>query len=76
MAINRFNLVRAISTARKNQDYQTHDELLNIFYTLLEQEEINNDFITEINIYDMMSNSASKLLSECVGSISKQRYRL
>lgn len=63
MAINRYSLIRAISIARKKKDYETYDELLKIFYTLLEQEEIKNDFITEFNIYSSVSESAQSLIS-------------
>lgn len=66
MAINRYSLIRAISIARKKKDYETYDELLKIFYTLLEQEEIKNDFITEFNIYSSVSESAQNLISNSV----------
>ena len=66
MAINRYSLIRAISMARKKKDYETYDELLKIFYTLLEQEEIKNDFITEFNIYSSVSESAQNLISNSV----------
>lgn len=68
MAINRYNLLRAISVARKSKDFETYDELLNIFYTLLEQEEIKNDFITEFNIYNSISESAQRLISSSTSS--------
>lgn len=68
MAINRYNLIRAISLARKNKDFETHDELLRIFYTLLEQEKIKNNFITEFTIYNSISESALDLISSSFSS--------
>ena len=68
MAINRYNLIRAISIARKKKDFETYDELLRIFYTLLERVEIKNNFITEFTIYNSVSESALDLISSSVGS--------
>lgn len=68
MGINRFNLVHAISLARKNKDYKTYDELLDIFYMLLEQEEIKRNFITEFNTYNKVSESAEKLLTKSIAT--------
>ncbi len=66
MAINRFSLIRAISNARRLKDDDLYDELLKIYYRLLEQEEINDDFMVEFTMYGTVSDSAQELLSKCL----------
>ncbi len=63
MAINRFDLIRAISTARIESDNESYDELLSIYYQLLEQEDINDVFIKEFTIYHKISEAAQKFLN-------------
>lgn len=60
--INRNTLVGAINKASKTLDYDTYEELLKIYYKLLEQEEINEEFINEFTVYNDISESASQLL--------------
>lgn len=60
--INRNTLVGAINKASKTLDYDTYKELLKIYYKLLEQEEINDEFINEFTVYNDISESASQLL--------------
>lgn len=66
MAINRFNLIEAISEARKSKNDEVYDELLRIYYRLLEQEEINDNFIINFVTHTQVSESAKKTLSECL----------
>lgn len=66
MAINRFNLIEAISKARKCKNDEVYDELLRIYYRLLEQEEINDNFIVNFVTHNQVSESAKKTLSECL----------
>ena len=63
MAIKRINLVSAINIAHKTVDYDTYKELLSLYYKLLEQEDINDTFITEFITYEKISDSALKLIS-------------
>ncbi len=63
MAIKRIDLVSAINTAYKKLDYDTYTELLRLYYKLLEQEDINDDFITEFITYELLSDSALNLIS-------------
>lgn len=63
MAINRYNLVRAITEALKESDLNTYKELLALYYRLLEQEDINDVFLKEFTTYDEMSEEALKFLS-------------
>ena len=55
-------MVGAINKASKTLDYDTYKELLKIYYKLLEQEEINDEFINEFTVYNDISESASQLL--------------
>lgn len=63
MAINRYNLIRAITESLKEEDLSSYKELLALYYRLLEQEDINDVFLTEFTTYDEMSESALKFLS-------------
>lgn len=72
MAINRFNLIAAIFKARKSKNDEVHDELLRIYYRLLEQEEINDDFIVDFVTNTEVSESAKKTLSECLLTVHSQ----
>ena len=47
----------------KTVDYDTYQELLNLYDKLLEQEDINDNFITEFITYEKISDSALKLIS-------------
>lgn len=66
MAINRFSLIEAISEARKHKDDKVYDELLSIYYRLLEQEEINDNFIINFITHNQISESAKETLSKCL----------
>ncbi len=63
MSIKRNTLVSAITYAYNKTDYETYKELLEILYKLLDQENINNVFISEFTTYDNISESTQKLLS-------------
>lgn len=63
MSIKRINLVNAINIAQKKSDYNTYEELLNIYYKLLTQENINEKFISEFIIYENISEAARQLIS-------------
>ncbi len=63
MPIERNSLVTAINSAYKKLDYDTYKELLNIYYKLLTQEDINEVFISEFTTYENISDSAQQLLS-------------
>lgn len=63
MAINRNRLVLAINNF-KDGDFDTYTELLNIYYKLLEQEDINDEYISEFIFYDDISDSISQLLQQ------------
>ena len=62
MAIDRIKLVKAIYAAQKDLDYDTYKELLSIYYKLIEQENINENFITEFTTYEKISRSALQLI--------------
>ena len=66
MAINRFDLIHAISNARRNKDDDIYDELLKLYYCLLKQEEINDNFIINFNTHNTISQSAQNMLSKGV----------
>lgn len=62
MSIKRINLVNAINLAKKNSDYNTYEELLDIYYKLLTQETIKESFISEFILYENISDSALQLI--------------
>lgn len=64
MGINRFQLIQAITEARRHQNHELYDELLKIYYRLLEQEQINDSFITEFVTHSTVSETARNKLSE------------
>ncbi len=62
MSIKRTKLVNAINTAHKDFDLSTYEELLRLYYKLLEQEDISDKFITEFITYEHISEPALKLI--------------
>ena len=62
MAINRLQLIRAITTAQKCDDYESYDELLTLYYKMLSQEEINNKYLDEFIVYFKITDKAKALL--------------
>lgn len=62
MIIERNNLMLAIIYSNENENYNTYIELLDIYYKLLEQENINDDYINMFITYDNLSDDAQQLL--------------
>lgn len=63
MDFNRFYLVAAIQKA--NNKINIFKELLSVFYRLLEQEELNHEFITDFFFYNPLSEETIKFYLEC-----------
>ena len=63
MTINRNRLVNAINEALIREDYDTYRQLLDIYYQLLEQEDINDKYISEFISYDNIPDSIYKLIT-------------
>ena len=63
MSIRRTDLIRAIAEAQRNNDIESYNELLRIYYRMLSQEQIKDVFMKEITLYDTISNKALQLLS-------------
>lgn len=55
MQINRRKLLQAILQAFNTNNTEIHKELLSLWYKLILQESINNDFISEFYIIDTIS---------------------
>ena|GEM_PF-6705357 len=55
MLIERFNLVYCINKAKDLSNKSIYYELLKVFYTLLDQEEINGVFINNFYYYECLS---------------------
>ena len=66
MEINRNRLMIAINRALKKQDYDTYKTLLDIYYQLLSQEDINDVYISEFISYNPIPESIYKLISQCI----------
>lgn len=66
MAINRNSLVSAIIQSYKREDFNAYQELLSIYYKMLGQEEINDAYLGEFTIYDVISEDANNYLLACV----------
>ncbi len=62
MAIKRNVLISAINSAYKNKEYNSYEELLSLYYKMLEQEKINNDYIMEFIFYENLSEASKKIL--------------
>lgn len=62
MSIRRADLIHAIAEAQKNNDIESYNELLRIYYRMLSQEQIKDVFMKEITLYDTISNRALQLL--------------
>lgn len=62
MAINRNSLVSAIIQSYKRQDFDAYQELLSIYYKMLDQEEINDAYLGEFTSYDAISEDAKNYL--------------
>lgn len=63
MSINRNTLIRAITDARSSKNDELYNELIHIYYNMLEQEEINDDYITDFITFGEVSESAKKVLA-------------
>ena len=63
MSIQRNDLMHAILYAYKNELFDTYNELLDVYYKLLEQEDINDQYIGEFTTYNIISDNAQNLLS-------------
>ena len=63
MPIKRIDLVNAINIARKSLNNNLYKELLNIYYRLLEQESVDNNFITNFFFYEKVSTPALQLIN-------------
>lgn len=64
MSINRFRLIQAITDAREKHDDELYDELLKIYYRLLDQEDINGTFIVDFTMHSEVSDLALKSISD------------
>lgn len=64
MAINRNKLMLAINRSLENEDYDTYKMLLDIYYQLLTQEDINDVFISEFISYNQIPQSIYSLLAQ------------
>lgn len=63
MSINRFRLIQAITDAREKHEIELYDELLKIYYRLLDQENINGTFIIDFMMHSEVSDMALKSIS-------------
>lgn len=66
MAIERNKLVIAINESLNRGDYDTYIKLLDIYYNLLEQEDINDRYLSEFISYDNIPESIYKLIAQSV----------
>lgn len=66
MEINRNRLVIAINEALAREDYDEYGSLLDIYYQLLEQEEINDKYISEFIYYDEIPDKIYELITQTV----------
>ena len=69
MAINRNSLMLAIIAASRAKNYDTYYELLDIYYKLLEQEDINDNYIEEFTSYNTISEDAQNLIGSVPNSV-------
>lgn len=66
MAIKRFDLIHAIEYAQKSNESHIYNELLDIYYRMLAQEEIQDIYMEEFTTYDVISEEVMALLSSQV----------
>lgn len=64
--IERSDLIKAIITAQDKDNITAYNELLSIYYLMLDHEDLGNNFLNEVKIPSKISNDSKEMLMECV----------
>lgn len=64
--IERSDLIKAIITAQDKDNITAYNELLSIYYLMLDYEDLSNNFLSEVKIPSKISNDSKEMLMECI----------